>query len=95
MKDLVRALDEHVESLKKLKRYGYIGYVGEGVHARQMDSDSLTAMIEAYDLPSVVTTRGCETYPYKLKVGINEHTLFCVLTQEQYDEYLKVRGQVE
>jgi len=88
MDELLRTLDDYAEIVNRMRGYGYIGNIGEG-SARQFSSDYLVALIKAGNIEPTITKRDCDDYcddyPYRMVVRVGTHTLYCLLSQGEYD----------
>lgn len=88
MDELLRTLDDYAEIVNRMRRYEYIGNIGEG-GARQFSSDYLVALIKTGNVEPTITKRDCDDYPYRMAVRVGMHTLYCLLSQGEYDALIE------
>ena len=91
MNELLKTLDDYAEIVKRMNGYGYIGNIGEVMAggARHFSSDYLIPLIKISNIEPTITKYGCDKFPYRLKVNVGTHTLYCLLRQGEYDALIE------
>ena len=88
MDELLRTLDDYAKIVNRMRGYGFFVNIGEGC-ARQFSSDYLVALIKNGNVVPTITKRDCDDYPYRMAVRVGTHTLYCLLSQGEYDALIE------
>ena len=88
MDELLRTLDDYAKIVNRMRGYGYIGNIGEG-GARQFSSDYLIALIKTSNVEPTIIKLDCDNFPYRMAVNVGTHTLYCLLSQGEYDALIE------